>query len=96
VLRRLEANIAEPHPLVDLAETAGLSRYRFLRTFKWVTGVTPHQWLLRARPRAAAKRLVSSRDAVTDIARRRFRRSRTSSGLSRRVRCPAGRYRAAM
>ncbi len=70
VLRHLESRIVEPHPLADLARVAGLSRYHFLRTFKRVTGVTPHQWLLRARLREAAERLVASRDPVTDIALR--------------------------
>jgi AraC family transcriptional regulator len=68
VLRHLESRIVEPHALADLARTAGLSRYHFLRTFKSVTGVTPHQWLLRARLRDAARRLVTSRDPVTEIA----------------------------
>ncbi|MBX9588880.1 MAG: AraC family transcriptional regulator [Hyphomonadaceae bacterium] len=68
VLRRLEARLAEPHPVSDLARTACISPYHFLRTFKMVTGVTPHQWLLRARLRAAALRLVASRERITDIA----------------------------
>jgi len=68
VLRHLESRIVEPHTLADLALIAGLSRYHFLRTFKCVTGVTPHQWLLRARLREAAQRLVASRDPVTEIA----------------------------
>jgi AraC family transcriptional regulator len=68
VLRDLEAHVAEPHPLADLARAAGLSRYHFLRTFKRVTGVTPHQWLLRARLRAAAERLATTREPVTEIA----------------------------
>ena len=50
------------------ADSAGLSPYHFLRTFKHVTGVTPHQWLLRARLREAARRLAAGRDPVTDIA----------------------------
>jgi AraC family transcriptional regulator len=70
VLRYLESRIVEPHNLADLARIAGLSRYHFLRTFRCVTGVTPHQWLLRARLREAAQRLVASRDPVTDIALR--------------------------
>ena len=45
-----------------------MSPYHFLRTFKRVTGVTPHQWLLRARLREAARRLAASRAPVTDIA----------------------------
>jgi len=68
VLRDLESRIAERHRLADLAAAAGLSRYHFLRTFKAVTGVTPHQWLLRARLRAAAERLVATGAPVTEIA----------------------------
>jgi AraC-like DNA-binding protein len=68
VLRRLERQSAERQPLSDLARTAGLSPYHFLRVFKGVTGVTPHQWLLRARLREAAHRLATSRAPVTEIA----------------------------
>ncbi|HJW69779.1 MAG TPA: AraC family transcriptional regulator [Candidatus Binatia bacterium] len=67
-LRRMESRSGEPQTLEELARTAGLSRYHFLRTFKTVTGVTPHQWLLRARLRDAAQRLVTSRTPVTEIA----------------------------
>jgi len=68
VLRHLESRIAEPHTLPELARLGGLSRYHFLRTFKCVTGVTPHQWLLRARLREAARQLGDGRDPVTEIA----------------------------
>jgi AraC-like DNA-binding protein len=68
VLRRMEARSAEPHALADLARLAGLSPYHFLRTFKRVTGVTPHQWVLRARLRDAARRLVETRAPITEIA----------------------------
>jgi AraC family transcriptional regulator len=68
VLRQLESRSEEPHTLAELARVAGLSRYHFLRTFKGVTGVTPHQWLLRARLRDAAQRLVTTREPVTEIA----------------------------
>jgi AraC family transcriptional regulator len=68
VLRTMSANLAEPHTLAGLARLAGLSPYHFLRTFKRVTGVTPHQWLVRARLRDAAERLATRSDAVTDIA----------------------------
>ena len=68
VLRRLESQSGEPQTLGELAGSAGLSRYHFLRTFKTVTGVTPHQWLLRARLRDAAERLAASSAPITDIA----------------------------
>jgi AraC-like DNA-binding protein len=68
VLRRLESSEDKPRTLVELAEASSLSPYHFLRTFKAVTGVTPHQWLLRARLREAAQRLAASRERITDIA----------------------------
>jgi AraC-like DNA-binding protein len=68
VVRHLEAHLDQPHTLADLARIARLSRYHFLRTFKRVTGVTPHQWILRARLREAALRLASSREPITAIA----------------------------
>jgi AraC family transcriptional regulator len=68
VLRRLAASSAEHHALGQLAESAGLSRYHFLRTFKRVAGVTPHQYLLRARLREAAAKLAASAAPVTEVA----------------------------
>jgi len=68
VVRELEAHAAEPRTLADLAAAARLSRYHFLRTFRGVTGVTPHQWVVRARLRDAATRLVTTRAPVTEIA----------------------------
>ncbi len=68
VVRAMEASIDEPHPLADLAKATGISRYHFLRTFKALTGVTPHHWLLRARLRDAARRLATTAAPVTAIA----------------------------
>jgi AraC family transcriptional regulator len=68
VLRRLESDFQRPHSLAELARDAGLSSYHFLRVFKGATGITPHQWLLRARLRHAAQLLVTTPSAVTDIA----------------------------
>jgi AraC family transcriptional regulator len=67
-VRRLSAAPESPHSLSDLARQANMSPYHFLRTFKLVTGITPHQWLLRARLRAAAQRLATSRAPITAIA----------------------------
>ena len=67
-IRRLSAALDSPHTLGELARTTNMSPYHFLRTFKAVTGITPHQWLLRARLREAAERLASSRTPITAIA----------------------------
>src|SRR5262249_61149389 len=60
--------LAPPLSLAGLARAAGLSAYHFLRTFDRVTGVTPHQYVLRARLRAAAGRLMHSRAKIIDVA----------------------------
>jgi AraC family transcriptional regulator len=39
-----------------------------LRTFEYVVGVTPHQYVLRARLREAAMRLADERGRVLDVA----------------------------
>ena len=54
--------------LGTLARESGLSPYHFLRTFERLTGVTPHQYVLRARLRAAATRLATEAGRVIDVA----------------------------
>lgn len=68
VLRYMAAHASEPHKVVGLARMAKLSPYHFLRSFKAATGVTPHQWLLRARLRDAAQKLADTNAPVTNIA----------------------------
>ena len=68
VLRYMAAHSAAPHKLTGLASMACMSPYHFLRTFRAVTGVTPHQWLLRARLRDAAGRLATTSTPVTNVA----------------------------
>ena len=63
----------ERHPdaslsLQSLARGAGLSPYHFLRTFERLTGVTPHQYVRRARLRDAALRLTDSPAKIVDVA----------------------------
>jgi AraC family transcriptional regulator len=65
--------LIERHPeatltLGRLARDARLSPYHFLRTFERLTGVTPHQFILRARLREAALRLVNETGSVLDLA----------------------------
>ena len=51
-----------------MAREAGLSPYHFLRTFQQVTGVTPHQYVMRARLREAATRIANQPNRILDIA----------------------------
>lgn len=56
---------------LDLKITAGLagmSLSHFLRVFTEVTGVTPHQYLIRCRLRHAARMLLDTTRSITDIA----------------------------
>jgi AraC-like DNA-binding protein len=67
-LRFIEAHLREPLPLERLASSAKMSEFHFLRTFKQVTQVTPHQYILRARLRKAAVRLKIRSVKVLDLA----------------------------
>ncbi|HTE42949.1 MAG TPA: AraC family transcriptional regulator [Steroidobacteraceae bacterium] len=54
---------------LDLVATqVGLSPFHFLRLFAAVTGVTPHQYLVRSRLRRAAQLLADEERSITDIA----------------------------
>ncbi len=68
VLRAIDDRPDAPSSLATLARESRLSPYHFLRTFERLTGVTPHQYVLRARLRAAATRLVTEPRKVIDVA----------------------------
>ncbi|HTY50816.1 MAG TPA: AraC family transcriptional regulator [Steroidobacteraceae bacterium] len=67
-VRRIEAQAGQALALSELARSAAMSRYHFLRTFWQVTGMTPYQYLLRTRLHRAALRLRTSADPVSAIA----------------------------
>jgi AraC-like DNA-binding protein len=68
VVRHMESRLERAHSLLTLSKQARLSPYHFLRVFRKVTGVSPHQLLLRMRLHSAARRLRQGPEAVTDIA----------------------------
>lgn len=79
-----------------LAARVDLSAYHFLRIFRGVIGVTPNEYVIQARVRAAAARLVDDDAPVTEIALAvgfgdlsHFTRT-----FARAVGAPPGRYRA--
>ena len=65
---RIEARCREPLSLAELAAAVAFSPFHFLRVFRRVTGVTPHQYLLGARLRLAARMLLDTHRPVTEIA----------------------------
>jgi AraC-like DNA-binding protein len=67
-LRRIEAQFERPLSVCELARQAAMSPYHFLRTFRAVAGVTPHQYLLHTRLQRAAARLRCSDEKISVIA----------------------------
>ncbi len=66
----IESSFDESRPvsLTTLAASAGLSPFHFLRVFRNLTGTTPHQYLIGARLRRAARLLLDTKRPITDIA----------------------------
>ena len=68
VIRLIAAEADEKLALDDLAGRAAMSPYHFLRTFRAVVGMTPHQYVLRTRLHRAAVRLRRTDESVSAIA----------------------------
>jgi AraC family transcriptional regulator len=64
----LDAHAHEPIDLERTANAAGVSPFHFLRSFGRTLGVTPHQYLVRARLRRAARMLAEGAGSITDVA----------------------------
>src|SRR5215469_8243940 len=64
----IEARLAEPIPLADLAVAVSLSVSQFSRQFKASTGQTPHRFLMRLRAEAACRLLRSSSLPIAEVA----------------------------
>ncbi|QYU69806.1 AraC family transcriptional regulator [Leptolyngbya sp. 15MV] len=67
-LRHMEAHADQRLDLDRIAGVAAMSKFHFLRVFRRVAGVTPHQYLLNLRLWRAAQRLLNSAEAVSAIA----------------------------
>ena len=63
----IHTNYDKPLMLGDMARAAFLSRHHFLRLFKHIHDVTPHEYLQRKRTTVAARLLRGSDLAVEDI-----------------------------
>ena len=95
-----QINMAPGHvtSLQDLAAKVGLSTSRFRKCFAEHTGLPPHQYLLRARLRAAADRLTLTDAPIKRIATDLGLGSpaQFSKAFRTRYGMPPGAYRAAM
>jgi AraC-like DNA-binding protein len=68
VVRMIETRPELDYGLGVLAREARLSQFHFLRIFRQITGLTPHQYVRRTRLRRAATRLALEPAQVLDIA----------------------------
>jgi AraC family transcriptional regulator len=68
VMEYVDANLAKPVSLADLATATGLTRMHFAAQFRAATGLRPHEYLLRRRVERAQELLAGSMRPVVDIA----------------------------
>ena len=66
----MEARLAEPLSVEDMARHAGYSPRSFARRFRAETGTTPLQWLIARRVAEAQRLLEGTRLSVEDVAAR--------------------------
>ncbi|MGA2042820.1 MAG: AraC family transcriptional regulator [Roseiarcus sp.] len=68
VVECMEANLARPLTLADLAAAAGLSQTHFARRFKATTGSAPHQHVMRLRLQRAQRLLRETPRSIAQVA----------------------------
>ncbi|WGD29792.1 AraC family transcriptional regulator [Ancylobacter sp. WKF20] len=64
----VEEHLGTSITLADMANAAGLSRMHFAAQFRVLTGLRPHEYLLRQRIERAQQMLVETRDPLVEIA----------------------------
>ena len=64
----VEAYLARPLRLAEIAAASGLSRMHFAAQFRIATGLRPHEYLTRRRIERAQEMLVAGGARLTDIA----------------------------
>jgi AraC family transcriptional regulator len=67
-LRYIESSVDESLSIAGLAQVAAMSPYHFLRTFRALVGMTPHQFILYTRMKRAAISLRWTHENISAIA----------------------------
>ena len=67
-VRAIERDPSAAMSLDAMASAGGMSSFQFLRAFRALTGVTPHQFILRTRLREAAACIADNDARVIDVA----------------------------
>ena len=68
VFEYIDARLGSDLNLAGLSAHVAMSKYHFLRTFKHASGMTPHQYILGRRLRAAAAALRTTEEPVARVA----------------------------
>ncbi len=68
VIDYVDAHLAEPVTLGDMASAAGLTRMHFAAQFRAAMGVRPHEYFLRRRIERAQELLASTKEPLVDVA----------------------------
>ena len=64
----IEEHLADPLPLDELAEVAGLSTFHFARAFKLTTGHPPHKYVVHRRIERARRLLIEGNLPLAEVA----------------------------
>src|ERR1035437_7975337 len=66
-IRHMKEHLAAPLNLDELAQTAAISKFHFVRVFDETTGTTPHQFLSCLRIQRAKELLLKSSSPITEV-----------------------------
>ena len=69
VLDHINERLGQNISIDELARAAGLSSSHFIRMFQYATGLSPHQYILRARVLRGQELLRTTHESIAEIAR---------------------------